>query len=100
MDINYKVEGESAFYAPVGKLTVQTAPELEALIGELGPEVKRIDIDLAAVDYVASAGLRVMVATQKMLVARGGSLRLLNPLDDVYDVFEMTGLADILIIER
>lgn len=100
MEINHKTEDGVAFIAPVGKLTVQTAPELEEVIGSLGEDVTKVVIDLSAVDYVASAGLRVMVAAQKHLSSRGGTLELLSPSDDVYDVFEMTGLADILTIKR
>ena len=59
-----------------------------------------IDLDLANVTYVASAGLRVLVSADKLAVTRGGHLRLLHPCDDVMQVFEMTGLSEVFAIER
>lgn len=100
MEIKVTTEDAKAIVAPEGKLTVATAPELEATIGTLGEDVKSLDVDLAGVDYVASAGLRVLVAAQKLMSSRSGAMTILHPSDDVYDVFEMTGLAEILTIER
>lgn len=100
MNITSNVDGASATLVVEGKLTVQTAPELETAVGNLGQGVNNITIDLTDVDYVSSAGLRVFVATDKLTASRGGEFTLLHPVDDVYEVFEMTGLSDILNIER
>ena len=59
-----------------------------------------LDIDLANVDYISSAGLRVLVAAQKKVTAAAGNMRLLSPNDEVFEVFEMTGLSDIFTVER
>ncbi len=83
-----------------GKLTVQTAPDLETAINEIDPQVTNLDIDLANVDYISSAGLRVLVAAQKKVTAAAGNMRLLSPNDEVFEVFEMTGLSDIFTVER
>jgi anti-sigma B factor antagonist len=83
-----------------GKLTVQTAPELESTINGINDSVVDLDIDLESVDYISSAGLRVLVAAQKMITSRGGKMRLLSPNDEVFEVFEMTGLSDIFTVER
>ena len=56
------------------------------------------DIDLANLEYVSSAGLRVLVGAQKLASRAGGELRLLHPSKDVRDIFEMTGLAEIMTI--
>ena len=100
MDISTNVEANKATLTLEGKLTVQTAPELEAVLDTLGADVTDIDVDLSNVDYIASAGLRVFVAIQKSITARSGEFRLINPNDDVYEVFQMTGLSDVLTIVR
>ena len=100
MDINTVVEGQKATFGMRGKLTVQTVPDLEAAIDRLPVEVSDFDLDLAQVTYVSSAGLRVFVAADRLATSRGGTMRLLHPNDEVMEVFEMTGLADVLPIER
>lgn len=100
MDIKTQVVDDKATIAVEGKLTVQSAPDLEAAIDALQPSVKNVDIDLEDLDYISSAGLRVLVSAQKMLSTRGGTLRLLSPNDDVNDVFDMTGLSEVFIIEH
>lgn len=100
MNITSNVDGEKAIIVPVGKLTVQTSPNLSATVEQLPSGVRDIDIDLTGVDYVASAGLRVLVATDKLTVKRGGTMRLLHPCEDVMEVLEMTGLAEVFTIER
>ena len=100
MDIKTKVVEDKATIAVEGKLTVQSAPELEAAIGVLPASIMDVDIDLEDLDYISSAGLRVLVSAQKMLSQRGGTLRLLSPNDDVSDVFDMTGLSEVFTIER
>ena len=100
MEFKVTTEGPKAEIAVEGKLTVQTSPELEAGINALPEDITDLRIDLANVDYISSAGLRVLVATQKLLTHRAGSMTLLNPVDEVYEVFEMTGLSDVFTIER
>ena len=100
MDIKTTVEGTSATFAVEGKLTVQTAPDLEAAIDAAPVEAADLAIDLTEVDYVSSAGLRVFVAAQKLAMKRGGTFRLLHPREDVMEVLEMTGLSEVLDVER
>lgn len=100
MEITTNIDGAKATLTPVGKLTVQTAPELDTVISQLDAGITELNVDLSQLDYISSAGLRVLVSAQKMMVSRGGGLRLLSPNDDVYEVFDMTGLAEVLTIER
>ena len=100
MEIKTTVEGSRAALELEGKLTVQTSPELGAAVDGLPAEVCDIDVDIADVTYIASAGIRVLVATDKLAVSRGGRMRLLRPRDEVMEVFEMTGLAEVFSIER
>jgi len=99
MDVTMTVDGSLATFTVVGKLTVQTAPELERAIAQAPADVCDFDLDLSGVDYVSSAGLRVFVATDKNATRRGGTLRLLHPTDDVMKVFDMTGISDLLVVE-
>ena len=100
MDITTALDGSTAQLVLSGKLTVQTSPELTAALNDLPEEVCDIDIDLSDVIYIASAGLRALVGASKLAAARGGEMRLLKPCDEVYDVFEMTGLSELFTIER
>lgn len=100
MEMQKLVDGAKATIVLSGKLTVQTAPELEEAIGSLASAVADVSIDLTDVEYVSSAGLRVLVGTEKLARSRGGQLRLLHPQDSVMEVFDMTGLSMVLTIER
>jgi anti-sigma B factor antagonist len=82
-----------------GKLSAATAEECGKKINEALEESQEIVMDLKDLDYLASAGLRVFVSTQKALVAKGGSLVLKNLQDIVREVFEVTGLEDVFTIE-
>ncbi len=100
MEISTNVERTRATFVVEGKLTVQTAPDLEAAIDAAPAEACDLAIDLTGVDYVSSAGLRVFVAAQKLAMRRGGTFCLLHPREDVMEVLEMTGLSEVLDIER
>ena len=100
MEIKTNIEAAKATIELEGKLTVQTSPELSKAIEQLPETVNSLDIDLAAVDYIASAGLRVLVAADKLTIKRSGLMRLLHPCDEVLEVLEMTGLSEVLAIER
>ena len=100
MNVTTTLEDTKATLVVEGKLTVQTSPDLSAAIDALPDETTELIIDLSDVDYVASAGLRVLVAAEKMAVTRGGTMTLKNPCDTVMEVLDMTGLCDIFTIER
>ena len=101
MQILTSVDGDRAIITVEGKLTVTTSPELEAVVQQLeeSGSYAGYDIDLSGLEYISSAGLRVLVATQKVVNGRGGSVRLLRPSESVMEVLEMTGLADVMTIE-
>ena len=99
MEINVTQEGTKATLALEGKLSVATSPDLDAAIQGLSEETSEFVIDLAKLEYISSAGLRVLVSTQKLADRRGGSMTLMHPNDEVTEVFDMTGLADVFTIE-
>lgn len=100
MEIQTKIEDSKATISILGKLTVNTSPDLTAAVEKLPETVCDLDVDLAGVDYISSAGLRVLVAASRMVAKRNGEMRLFHPDESVMDVFEMTGLADVFTIEQ
>ena len=80
-----------------GRLDTTTAPELEKAINNEGDALKSLTLDFKGVDYISSAGLRVLLTAQKKMNVQG-SMELVNVSEAVMDIFEMTGFADILVI--
>jgi anti-sigma B factor antagonist len=80
-----------------GKISATTSPDFNAAVEEALGESQVLVLDLKDVDYMASAGLRVLVAAQKRL-SGGGSLTLLNVRSEVREVFEVTGLDEVFTI--
>ena len=79
-----------------GRLDTVTAPELESFIAENYNGADSIVINCEKLSYISSAGLRVLLATQKKTK---GNMKLTNVCELVMEVFEMTGFADVLVIE-
>ena len=82
----------------VGRLDTITAPVLEKTISENMEGIKSLVLDLKGLEYISSAGLRVLLGAQKR-IQKVGQMKLVNVCDDVMEIFEMTGFADILTIE-
>ncbi|MCR4615734.1 MAG: STAS domain-containing protein [Clostridiales bacterium] len=81
-----------------GRVDTVTAPELERYINENIGGVIELILDLKDMSYTSSAGLRVILKTQKAM-NKQGSMKVVNVQDDVMEIFEMTGFSDILNIE-
>ena len=81
--------------ALVGRLDTMTAPELEAEISAMLPTVQSLTLDMEKLDYISSAGLRVILKTQKALEKTSG-LKLTHVSDEVKEVFDITGFSDFL----
>jgi anti-sigma B factor antagonist len=79
-----------------GKLSAATAGEFNTAVEDALGESQSLVLDFKDVDYMASAGLRVLVAAQKKLHTSGGSMVLLNVRKEVMEVFEVTGLDEVL----
>lgn len=95
LKIDTQIDGTQATVTVDGKLTTLTAAELEAAVLGLPDEITDVAFDFADLEYIASAGLRVLVSTEKSMVARGGHAHLRNANEEVVEVFEMTGLAEV-----
>jgi anti-sigma B factor antagonist len=98
MTINTEINANKAKLVLDSRLDTTTAHLLEAEVNGLPAEITEIVIDMEKVAYVSSAGLRVLLATQKVMNKKG-SLILIGVCEEVMEVFEMTGFADILTIE-
>ncbi|MBR5827307.1 MAG: STAS domain-containing protein [Clostridia bacterium] len=97
MNINIEKDNGVTVIKPDGRLDTTTAPELEKAINDEGAELKSLVLDFKGVDYISSAGLRVLLTAQKKMNAQG-SMELINVSEPVMDILEMTGFADILAI--
>lgn len=81
-----------------GRLDTNTSPELEAFLKDELDGVKNIVLDFAGLEYISSAGLRVLLSTQKRIMGNG-TLKLINVNDVIKNIFDTTGFSDILTIE-
>lgn len=81
-----------------GRLDTTTAPMLEAEISKLPADTGELVLDMHTVEYISSAGLRVLLGAQKKMTP-SGSMKLIHVCETVMEVLEMTGFADILTIE-
>ncbi len=81
-----------------GRLDTTTAPELEKEIKNIPDGVTELIMDFAKLDYISSAGLRVLLSAHKMMMKKG-SMKVIHANDMVMEVFEVTGFSEILTIE-
>ena len=98
MTIEIKKNAEEASIEIVGRLDTTTAPALEKAILEDIGDAQKLVLDLKGLEYVSSAGLRVLLSAQKKMQKLGG-MRVTNVSKGVMEVFEITGFVDILTVE-
>lgn len=96
----HKIKSENSLVLEVeGRLETLTAPELEAVIKNELDGINSLTIDFAKLDYISSAGLRVLLTAQKRMNAQQGSMKVINVNEIVNEIFEITGFSDILTVE-
>jgi anti-sigma B factor antagonist len=98
MTIDRNVEGTKTQLKISGRLDTSTAPELETTIDACISGVEELIIDFEGLEYVSSAGLRVILKAQKIM-NKQGSMKIINVNDTIMEVFDITGFADVLTIE-
>jgi anti-sigma B factor antagonist len=98
MTIEKVLNGESAKMIVSGRLDTQTAPELEKEIDGIIANLKELVFDMTGLEYISSAGLRVILKAQKIMNTKG-SMKLIGVNDSIMEVFDITGFLDILTIE-
>ena len=98
MTIEIKKNAQETIIGVAGRLDTTTAPALDKKINEDANDAKNLVLDLNGLEYISSAGLRVLLGAQKKM-QKIGSMKVKNVCAEVMEVFEMTGFADILTIE-
>ena len=98
MNIVKNVENGKVVLAIGGRLDTTTAPELEKELENVLSEVKKLVFDMSELEYISSAGLRVLLKAQKVMNAQG-SMKVTNVNESIMEIFEITGFLDILTIE-
>ena len=98
LNINKTIENKNAVIALEGRLDTVTAPETESAIKEILPEITDLTLDFAKLEYISSAGLRVLLSTCKLMKDQG-NMKIINVSETVMEIFEVTGFSEILTIE-
>ena len=99
MIITTQKNGKTLLVVPEGRIDTQTAPEFEQKLSEELGDATELQIDLGQVNYISSAGLRVLLAYTQEMDERGGTIKATNVNDIVRKIFDLTGFLDILGIE-
>lgn len=98
MEVTLNRNGSSLVAVVEGRINTATAPQLEEKLVPALDGVTDLAIDMSGLNYISSAGLRVVLTTQKVM-SKQGSMKLCGLRPEVLEVFEMTGFADFLDIE-
>jgi anti-sigma B factor antagonist len=98
MTITKNMNGTALEIALEGRLDTMTSPELEKELNASLPSAESLTFDLAKLEYISSAGLRVLLSAHKNMASKGG-MKVKNVNEIVQEVFDVTGFADILNIE-
>lgn len=98
MNIMKKTEGTALYLSLEGRLDTTTAPQLEAELKGSLDGVTALNLDFEKLEYLSSAGLRVLLAAQKVM-NKQGTMVIRHVNDTIHEVFEVTGFLDILTIE-
>ena len=98
MNIEQKKDGKALVLALAGRLDTVTAPELEAVLKDALAGVEELTFDFEKLDYISSAGLRVLISAQKTM-NRQGTMKVIHTNEMIREIFDVTGFADILTVE-
>ena len=98
LNINKNIENEKAIFSLSGRLDTTTAPDLEKELKESLGGVSELVLDFAGLEYISSAGLRVLLSAQKTM-NRQGKMIVKNVNETIMEIFEVTGFSDILTVE-
>ena len=100
MEITSKNEGDVLTVGLEGRLDTMTAPTLETYLSENLKDVTNIVFDCSPLAYISSAGLRVLLSTQKKMNGVSGTMKLINVNDLIMDILDAVGFLDIFIVEN
>ena len=99
MEIKKNQSGKSIILSLKGRLDTVTSPKLQDALAEVLTDFNDVELDFASIDYVSSAGLRVLLFGQKKSHSSGKTMKLKNVSPEVMEVFEVTGFNGMLTIE-
>lgn len=98
LDIVQNRDGDVLEIVLSGRLDTNTSPDLEVVVKRELYGVKELVLDMAGLEYVSSAGLRVILLAQKTMLTQG-TMVVRNPREETRNIFDMTGFLDILTVE-
>lgn len=96
MTINVERDYELVILEITGRLDTTTAPNLDTVINELSEDTKELVLDMGGLEYISSAGIRVVLSAYKKMMSNKGIMRITKANEMVRDVFEMTELLELL----
>ena len=99
MTINKETNGDALTIRLEGRLDTTTAPELDEELKASLDGIRSLTLDLKDLAYISSAGLRVLLSAHKTMNKQAGGMKVINSNDEIKEIFEVTGFADILDIE-
>ena len=99
LHINKTIENNEAVFALKGQIDTNTAPELDRELQGVFNGLEKLTLDMKQLDYVSSAGLRVLLNAQKIM-SKQGEMKLTGVNSIIMEVFDVTGLSDIFSIEE
>ena len=97
LNIQKSVQNTTARVSLEGRLDTVSAPELEQVLKEMLPGMTELTLDFAKLDYISSAGLRVLLSAQKVM-NKQGQMKLTNVNETIMEIFDVTGFVDLLTI--
>ena len=97
LTINKSIDGSKALFSLEGRLDTVTAPDLEKELKDSLDGITELQLDFAKLEYISSAGLRVLLAAQKTMTKQG-AMTLTHVNETIMEIFEVTGFSDILTI--
>lgn len=101
MQIKTEINNSKLIISLNGRLDTITSPQLEEEINNISlDEIEIIILDVKELEYISSAGLRLVLKLYKKMTAQGGQLKLINVNDMIMEIFAMTGMSDFLDIEK
>ena len=99
LNLNVTKDGETLCVALEGRLDTVSSPELEECLREDLPGMTLLVLDFEKLDYISSAGLRVLISALREMRKKHGSMKLIHVSEIIMEIFEVTGFSDILTIE-
>ena len=99
MTVDFKTNGSVLTVIPEGRIDANTAPVLEQLMSQQVSGINSIIFDLEKINYISSAGLRVLLFYAQQMEEIDGTIKAINVNDEIHKIFDMTGFLDILNVD-